>query len=138
MANDSNGTVKTFVAGDVRAAENPVLASIHTLFVREHNRICDRLIREGFRNDELIYQLARKEVGALIAAITYQEFLPAMGINLRSYSGYNENVRPDITNEFATASFRLGHTMVSDDVILADNNCEEVGPGEMELVEVFW
>jgi hypothetical protein len=28
--------------------------------------------------------------------------------------------------------------MVSDDVVLADNNCEEVGPGEMELVEVFW
>jgi len=28
--------------------------------------------------------------------------------------------------------------MVSDDVVLADNNCEEVGPGEMELVDVFW
>jgi hypothetical protein len=28
--------------------------------------------------------------------------------------------------------------MVSDDVILADNDCEEVGPGEMDLVDVFW
>ena len=26
----------------------------------------------------------------------------------------------------------------SDDVILADNDCEEVGPGEMDLVDVFW
>src|SRR6478672_5500391 len=32
MANDSDHHVKTFVAGDVRAAENPVLTSIHTLF----------------------------------------------------------------------------------------------------------
>ncbi len=138
MANDSGGMVKTFVAGDIRASENPVLISIHTLFVREHNRICDRLVRRGMRGDELIYQTARKEVGALIEAITSQEFLPALGIQLRSYRGYNNDVRPDITNTFATAAYRIGHTMVSDDVILADNDCEEVGPGEMELVDVFW
>ncbi len=138
MANDSSGKVKTFVAGDVRAAENPVLASIHTLFVREHNRICDRLLTQGLRNDEQIYQMARKEVGALIAAITYQEFLPALGIILRPYSGYKNFVRPDIMNTFATASYRIGHTMVSDDLVFVDNNCEEVGPGEMELTDVFW
>ena len=51
MANDSDHHVKTFVAGDDRAAENPVLTSLHTLFVREHNRICDSLIRLGMRND---------------------------------------------------------------------------------------
>jgi len=138
MKNDNGGTSKTFVAGDVRAAENPVLASIHTLFVREHNTICDRLVSQGFTDDELIYQMARKEVGALIAAITYEEFLPALGIILEPYSGYKSYVRPDIMNSFATAAYRLGHTMVSDDVVLADDNCEEVGPGEMELVEVFW
>jgi len=138
MANDSGGTVKTFVAGDIRAAENPVLLSIHTLFVREHNRICDRLVKQGLRNDELIYQTARKEVGGLIEGITYNEFLPALGIFLSQYRGYNDNTRPDITNTFATAAYRLGHTMVSDDVILADNDCEEVGPGEMDLVDVFW
>ena len=138
MANDSGGMVKTFVAGDIRASENPVLISIHTLFVREHNRICDRLLKAGMRNDELIYQTARKEVGALIEAITYQEFLPALGITLRPFSGYNSSTRPDITNTFATAAYRLGHTMVSDDVVLADNDCEEVGPGEMELLDVFW
>ena len=138
MANDSSGKVKTFVAGDVRAAENPVLASIHTVFVREHNRICDRLVSQGLRNDEQLYQMARKEVGALIAAITYQEFLPALGIILQSYSGYKSFVRPDIMNTFATASYRIGHTMVSDDVVFVDNDCEEVSPGEMDLVEVFW
>jgi len=138
MKNDNGGTTKTFVAGDVRAAENPVLLSIQTLFVREHNRICDRLLREGQRDDEQIYQMARKEVGALIQAITYEEFLPALGITLRPFQGYRAYVRPDITNTFATAAYRLGHTMVSDDVLLMDKNCNEVGPGEMELIEVFW
>ncbi len=138
MKNDNNGTTKTFVAGDVRAAENPVLISLHTLFVREHNRICDRLLREGQRDDEQIYQMARKEVGGLIQAITYQEFLPALGIALRPFSGYRADIRPDITNTFATAAYRLGHTMVSDDVLLIDKDCNEVGPGEMDLVSVFW
>ena len=138
MANDSDHHVKTFVAGDDRAAENPVLTSLHTLFVREHNRICDSLFRVGMRNDEQMYQIARKIVGAEIEAITYQEFLPALGIILQPYSGYKDNVRPDIMNSFATASYRLGHTMVSDDVLLVNNNCKEVGPGEMELVDVFW
>ncbi len=138
MANDSDHHVKTFVAGDDRAAENPVLTSLHTLFVREHNRICDSLVRLGMRNDEQMYQTARKIVGAEIEAITYQEFLPALGIILKSYYGYKDNVRPDIMNSFATASYRIGHTMVSDDVLLVDNNCEDVGPGELDLVEAFW
>jgi peroxidase len=138
MANDNGKTVKTFVAGDVRAAEHPGIASLHTLFVREHNRICDRLISQGFKNDELIFQMARKEVGALIEAITYQEFLPAIGITLRSYKGYNNDARPDIANTFATAAYRLGHTMVADDIMLFDNECEEVGPGELDLLDAFW
>jgi peroxidase len=138
MKNDNGGTTKTFVAGDVRASENPVLTSIHTLFVREHNRICDRLLREGQRDDEQIYQMARKEAGALIQAITYQEFLPALGITLRPFSGYRADIRPDIANTFATAAYRLGHTMVSDDVLLIDKACNEVGPGEMDLISVFW
>jgi len=138
MANDSDHQVKTFVAGDDRAAENPVLTSFHTLFVREHNRICDSLIRLGMRNDEQMYQIARKIVGAEIEAVTYQEFLPALGIVLQPYSGYKDNVRPDIMNSFATGSYRLGHTMVSDDVLLRDNSCDEVAPGEFDLVEAFW
>ncbi len=138
MANDNGKTVKTFVAGDVRASEHPGILALHTLFVREHNRICDRLLAQGVRNDEQIFQMARKEVGALIQAITYQEFLPAVGVTLRSYRGYNENARPDIANTFATAGYRIGHTMVADDILLFDNACNEVPPGEFDLVEVFW
>jgi hypothetical protein len=138
MANDSGHTIKTFVAGDVRAAEHPGITGMHTLFVREHNRICDQLVAQGFKNDEIIYQLARKEVGAIIQAITYQEFLPAVGVILDRYSGYKPNVRPDIMNTFATAAYRIGHTMVADDILLRNNQCQVVAPGSLDLVDVFW
>ncbi|HEX4373553.1 MAG TPA: peroxidase family protein, partial [Puia sp.] len=138
MANDGDHTTKTFVAGDVRASEHPGLLSLQTLFMREHNKICDRLIAEGVKGDEEIYQRARKEVGAIIQAITYQEFLPALGITLDAYSGYNPNMQPDILNTFATAGYRVGHSMVADDILLRDNNCDEVSPGELDLVTAFW
>jgi peroxidase len=138
MANDGDHTTKTFVAGDVRAAEHPGILSLHTLFLREHNKISDRLLSEGFKNDEEIYQRARKEVGAIIEAITYQEFLPALGVVLSPYSGYRPSVRPDIANTFATAAYRIGHTMVADDILLRDNNCVDVGPGELDLASAFW
>lgn len=138
MANDGNKTIKTFVAGDVRASEHPVLASLHTLFMREHNRICDLLIAGGQRDDEKNYQTARKVVGGLIQNITYSEFLPSLGVTLRPYRGYKNTVRPDLTNIFATAGFRLGHSMVADEVLLFDNNCRPMDPDALELDELFW
>ena len=56
---------------------------MHTLFVREHNRLADRIVRVyETMTDEEVYQLARKLVAAEIQAITYREFLPAlMGSN---------------------------------------------------------
>ena len=138
MANDSNHKVKTFVAGDIRAAEHPGLTSLHTLFVREHNRICNQLKALGFKIDEDIYQRARKQVIAEIQVITYQEFLPAMGVTLHPYSGYRPDVRPDILNNFATAAYRIGHSLVADEVALVSNNCADVGPGDLDLVDAFW
>ena len=138
MAGDNGGTVKTFVAGDVRAAEQPGLTSLHTLFVREHNRICERMRQQGMNDDEEMYQRARKRVGALIQRITYSEFLPALGIQLSPPSGYRPEVRPDIANSFSTAAYRLGHTMVTEELLLRDNRCDEIGPGSLSLVEAFF
>lgn len=138
MANDGGHTNKTFVAGDVRASEHPGLLSLHIIFVREHNRYCNLLVAQGKTNDESNYQVARKYVGALIQAITYQEFLPALGVVLSPYTQYSGSVRPDIMNTFATAGYRLGHTMVADDIAMRDNNCDTVEPGSLDLVEAFW
>ena len=90
-----------FLAGDVRANEQVGLLAFHTLFVREHNRLADKIVKKYKRalpsgtseRDEHIYQLARKIVGAELQAITYNEFLPAllgpMAPSMVKYTGYN-------------------------------------------------
>lgn len=138
MAGDDGGSTKTYVAGDVRAGEQPGLTSLHTLFVREHNRACDRLKNQGIQGDEQIYQLARKHVGALIQNITFNEFLPALGIQLPQNSTYNPNIRPDIKNLFATAAYRLGHTMVTEELFLRNNDCEAFQAGSISLLDGFF
>ena len=51
----------TFVAGDARATENPGLSSLHTIFVREHNRIAGTLAAlDRSLSDEELYQRARR------------------------------------------------------------------------------
>lgn len=97
------------VAGDVRANENMPLTLVHTLLAREHNRIVD-LLPAGLPEEQK-FQIARRVVGAEIQFITYTEFLPAMGIVLPEYQGYDQNVNPSLTNEFATVGYRA-HSMV--------------------------
>ena len=70
-----------FLAGDVRANEHSVLTSLHTVFVREHNRLCGEIAKkepQSKGDDEVIYQRARRIVGALMQAVAYNEFLPAL------------------------------------------------------------
>lgn len=113
---------KLFVAGDARANEQPGLTALHTLFVREHNRICDEYIRWGYTHDEDNYQGARAIVAAYIQSITYNEYLPSLGIQLDPYRGYNPEIRPDIMNIFATAAFRYGHSLVEENILLAEDD----------------
>lgn len=109
-----------FLAGDVRANENIALTAMHTLWVREHNRLADEIAAaDPALTDEEIYQQARHEVIALIQAITYQEFLPAiLGDGaISDYQGYDPYVDPSIANEFSTAAYRFGHTMVASQLL---------------------
>jgi hypothetical protein len=112
-----------YLGGDVRANENIELTSMHTLFVREHNRIAGEIAAANpTASDEEIYQRARALVIAELQVITYKEWLPALlgSGALARYRGYNPAVNPAIANEFSTAVFRL-HSTINDDVEFFDN-----------------
>ncbi|MCI0460654.1 MAG: peroxidase [Gemmataceae bacterium] len=128
-----------FVAGDIRANENIELTALHTLFLREHNRVAGRIAAANpSLSDEAIYQRARQWVGAELQIITYREFLPALlGPNaLPRYTGYQPWVNPGIANEFAHAGFRVGHSFLGDDVEFLDNDGYEIR-AEVPLSEAF-
>ncbi|HEX8745300.1 MAG TPA: peroxidase family protein [Thermoleophilaceae bacterium] len=97
------------VAGDVRANENMALTAVHTLFAREHNRIV-RMLPAGLSAEER-FQIARRVVGAEQQFITYREFLPAAGVKLPPYRGYDPSVNASLGNEFATVAYRA-HSMI--------------------------
>jgi hypothetical protein len=119
-----------FVGGDERANENVMLTALHTLWVREHNRIVDQ-IRHGASSShtrqpsgEELYQTARRMVSALLQHIAFNEWLPVL-LGERwtppSHSpGYQTSVNPGVSVEFSTAAFRFGHGMLPSVVFRSD------------------
>lgn len=106
-----------FAAGDVRANENVALTAMHTLWVREHNRLCDAVVRrhpDWAGEDETIFQHARRLVRSYQQSITLYEWLPKIIGPLPVYAGYRSGVDAGIATEFATVGFRFGHTALPD------------------------
>jgi hypothetical protein len=129
---------KWFVAGDVRANENPFLAAMHTLWVREHNRLCDVVkLEHPAWTDEQIYQHARKLVGGQLQAIVYEEWLPVMGIYLPSFN-YNPATNAGILNVFSAAAYRYGHTTINSILVRMDNNGNYIPQGDILLRDAFF
>lgn len=125
-----------FLAGDIRANENVLLTGLHTLFVREHNRLCDVIVQndsslEG--KEEIVFQTARKLVIGIMQKITYKEYLPALlGSQMFSASTfYNQSINPSIVTEFSTVGYRLGHGMIS-------SNVNVDGGTDVKLKDVFF
>ncbi|MFG0243073.1 MAG: peroxidase family protein [Phycisphaerales bacterium JB054] len=130
-----------FLGGDIRANEQVGLTAMHTVFVREHNRLADEIALEHpeLSGDE-IFEYARAIVAAEMQAITYREFLPRLlGRNaLPAYRGYRPEVNAGIANEFATAAYRVGHTMLSTELLRLDANGNEIAAGNLDLASSFF
>jgi hypothetical protein len=113
-----------FVAGDVRATEHAMLSSFHTLFVREHNRLAAAIeAASPGLSAETVYQMARRVVVGELQSITYNEYLPVLlgeTHGLPAYSAYDATQNAGIANEFSSAAFRLGHTLLAETIRFED------------------
>lgn len=69
----------TVFTGDQRLTEHPQLTVMHTIWMREHNRIARFLSSlNPTWSQETVFQESRRIVIAEIQHITYNEFLPAL------------------------------------------------------------
>ncbi|MEV4514954.1 peroxidase family protein [Dactylosporangium sp. NPDC049525] len=122
---------KAVVAGDVRANENIALTATQTLFAREHNRIVGLLPASLSQQDK--FQIARAVVIAEQQYITYTEFLPAMGVTLPAYQGYDSSVDPSVSNEFATVGYRA-HSQIHGEIEV-DTNASRYTAATLAAIE---
>ena len=128
-------------AGDGRVNEQPNLGVMHTMFLREHNRIAGELsaLNPGW-SDEQVFQETRKILIGVYQHIVYNEWLPIilgkqfMGLfglfpQSQGYSGdYDPSIDPRITNEFAAAALRFGHSLIPSFIRTNNRIGREVNP----------
>src|SRR6218665_898806 len=70
-------SIYCFDSGDIRSNEQTQLAVMHTLWMRMHNMLANKLAELNPQwDDETIFQEARRIIGAMVQHITYNEFLP--------------------------------------------------------------
>ncbi|XP_014897184.1 thyroid peroxidase isoform X1 [Poecilia latipinna] len=111
--------IECFRAGEGRVNEGLPLIVLHTLWLREHNRLADtlKLINQHW-SPEAVFQEARKIVGALHQIITMRDYIPkvigaeSFERHIGPYGGYDPTVDSSASNVFATAAFRFGHATI--------------------------
>ena len=130
---DENGQFN-LIAGDVRVSEHAFLAAQHTVWVREHNRLCE-VVDETARYDGMSanqkFNLVQNVVIAKFQQVVLTEFLPALGITQADLEAAEAmDNRNGVSVEFSIA-YRLGHDLIGNDVggiDIADAFGSEVRP----------
>lgn len=140
MAGETEGDDPVFLAGDVRANENPNLLSMHTLWMREHNHWAERLAEEHPDwTDQQLFDAARQIVEYEMQQITYTEWLPHLiGNVLPEDIAHDASLNGEVSLEFSTAAFRFGHTLVSSSLERVNEDGTVAEGGHLDLFEGFF
>ncbi|XP_066250730.1 peroxidasin [Euwallacea similis] len=142
--NLSESDVNCFLAGDIRANEQSGLTAMHTIWMREHNRLAKELrILNPHWDSDMLYYEARKILGAAIQHITYKQWLqfvvgPEGMRQLGEYKEYDPLLNPSVSNVFATAALRFGHTLINPVLQRLDWNFSEIREGHLPLHSAFF
>jgi hypothetical protein len=99
--------------GDTRSNENIGLTSLHTIFLRLHNKIALLLSKQNsFWSDDIIYHETRRILIGILQHIVYNEFLPLLIGSARSNFGiyhYDSSVKK--RKDFFVLIFRMNMSL---------------------------
>ena len=132
------------VSGDGRLNENIGLTAVHEVFLNEHNRVLDLLKAQygigqpgGLPADqppggwtwtdpltgqvstitgESLFQQAKLVVEMEYQHMVFAEFARKLSPNIPAFAAVNPAINADIPAEFAHAVYRLGHSMLPDQI----------------------
>ena len=149
-----------FIAGDGRVNENIGLTAVHHVFHSEHNRLVEDIksiletsgefsaaelaewqtlnIGSGFDYHERLFQAARFVTEMEYQHLAFEEFArkvqPMVNLFGEGGTGYQTDLDPRITAEFAHAVYRFGHSMLNETV---DRVTPEGTDDSMPLLDAF-
>ncbi|AWN39551.1 peroxidase family protein [Methylobacterium durans] len=133
---DLQSLLSYHIAGDHRADENVALTAVHTVWYREHNFEAEQI--RALHPDwsaEQVFQAAKIVTSAEYQRTVFTEFADGMSGGIpgpsHGFGGYNPNVNPGISEEFAGAMYRVGHSMINETIPYVDSD------GAMREVPLF-
>jgi Ca2+-binding RTX toxin-like protein len=149
--------------GDGRCNENIALTTVHMMFHSEHNRLVDYIkgvllgdtSPEGVAalpewqlltasnpqgwNGERLFQAARFVTEMEYQHLVFEEFARKMVPAIRPFHVYSTDINPAIPAEFAAATYRFGHSMLTDTI--SRTNVDTVTgaktPNDISLLDAF-
>lgn len=132
------GDTNQLVAGDARAAQQPFLAAIQSVWLKEHNyqveqlaqKYADKLGTEITSDD--LFNMARAVTEAEHQHVIYEEYLSAIigdhAVKTSlEFTGYDDGVNGGVRNLFTTVAFRFGHDQQSEEIQLRNADGSAAG-----------
>ncbi|XP_003247028.1 peroxidase-like isoform X2 [Acyrthosiphon pisum] len=138
LCDDRENVNICFEAGDPRLNQHFGLTAYTTMFTRFHNIVTDKLQEINPEwSDEVLYQEARKFIGALNQIIVYRDYLPillgksftkrvGLDVSKNRRTQYNPAIMPQLTTEFAGGAFRVPHNTLPSTYDYINKNYEVV------------
>ena len=141
-----------FVAGDGRVNENIGLTAIHQVFHSEHNRLVGYMqelvttqnidlnewkLPNGQWNGERLFQAARYVTEMEYQHIVFEDFARKIQPGINPFNVFTQSdtgIDPAISAEFAHATYRFGHSMLTETIDRKTSNGTDIG---MPLLDAF-
>ncbi|MBF8258349.1 MAG: heme peroxidase, partial [Actinobacteria bacterium] len=146
-----------FITGDGRGNENIGLTAVHSIFHSEHNRLADDIdglvntlltpaeiadwkfvnTASGWEYGERLFQAARFVTEMEYQHLVFEEFARKVQPMVNLFAGYHTEIDPAITTEFSHASYRFGHSMLTERVPRTNADGTSADTPTLRLFDAF-